>query len=326
MKEKKILNFRLALIKGLYKAFVLAILYNSFSTPTYAQGDVRSIVGVTSTYSVIPNITYQRAGGIDLKLDVYRPRDVDGPNPTLMYIHGGGWTNGSKEGSSLTFLPYLEMGWTVVNVAYRLADAAHAPAAVEDTRCALRWVYRNAEQYGFDKENIVVTGNSAGGHLALTTGMLKSDVGMERQCPGDRMRSTWDVGPRNMETLEVAAIINWYGITSVSDLLNNGPGTSGNFTEAWVGSSADRIAIAARVSPMNHVRDDLPPILTIHGDEDSIVPYAHGVRLHEALESAGVSNKLITIEGGGHGGFSSGQMEGIYAQIREFLDDYNVGR
>ncbi len=50
MKEKKILNFRLALIKGLYKAFVLAILYNSFSTPAYAQGDVRSIVGVTSTY------------------------------------------------------------------------------------------------------------------------------------------------------------------------------------------------------------------------------------------------------------------------------------
>ena len=90
MKEKKTLNFELALIKGLYKAFVLAMVCNSFSTLTYAQGDVRSIVGVTSTYSVIPNVTYQRAGGIDLKLDVYRPRDVDGPNPTLMYIHGGG--------------------------------------------------------------------------------------------------------------------------------------------------------------------------------------------------------------------------------------------
>ncbi len=326
MRGKKILNSGRTLIQVLYKAFVLAVVCNPLSALTSAQEDVRSIVGVTSTYSVIPDITYQRAGGIDLKLDVYRPRDVDGPNPTLMHIHGGGWTNGSKEGSSLTFLPYLEMGWTVVNVAYRLADAAHAPAAVEDTRCALRWVYRNAEQYGFDKNSIVVTGNSAGGHLALTTGMLTSDVGMERQCPGDRMRSTWNVGPRNMETLKVAAIINWYGITSVSDLLNNGPGTSGNFTEAWIGSSPDRIAIAARVSPINHVRNDLPPILTIHGDEDSIVPYAHGVKLHEALERAGVSNKLITIEGGGHGGFSSGQMEGIYAEIRKFLDDHSVGR
>jgi len=282
-------------------------------------------VDVTSTYSVIPNLTYQRAGGVDLKLDVYRPRDVEGPNPTLMYIHGGGWTNGSKEGSSLTFLPYLEMGWTVVNVAYRLADVAHAPAAVEDTRCALRWIYRNAEQYGFDKENIVVTGNSAGGHLALTTGMLTAEVGMERQCPGDRMRSTWNIGPRNTEILEVAAIVNWYGISNVTDLLNSGPGTSGNFTEAWIGSSPNRVATAARVSPVNHVRDDLPPIISIHGDEDSIVPYSHGVQLHEALDRAEVSNELITIEGGGHGGFSPNQMADIYAAIREFLDEHGVG-
>ncbi|NKB33844.1 MAG: alpha/beta hydrolase fold domain-containing protein [Pseudomonadales bacterium] len=303
----------------------LLILTFICSVLSYAQSGDRSFVDVTSTYSVIPNLTYQRAGGVDLKLDVYRPRNVNGPNPTLMYIHGGGWTNGSKEGSSLTFLPYLEMGWTVVNVAYRLADVAHAPAAVEDTRCALRWIYRNAERYGFDKENIVVTGNSAGGHLALTTGMFTSDVGMERQCPGDRMRSTWDIGPTNMEPLEVAAIVNWYGITSLSDLLNNGPGTSGNFTEAWIGSSSNRIATAARVSPLNHVRDDLPPIITIHGNEDSIVPFSHGMRLHEALDRAEVPNQLLTIEGGGHGGFSAEQMADIYREIRAFLQEHSIG-
>ena len=294
------------------------------STLSHAQTSGRSFVDVTSTYSVVPNLTYHRAGGVDLKLDVYRPRDIQGPNPTLMYIHGGGWTNGSKEGSSLTFLPYLEMGWTVVNVAYRLADVAHAPAAVEDTRCALRWIYRNAEQYGFDKTNIVVTGNSAGGHLALTTGMLTSNVGMERQCPGDRMRA-WPIGPRNMEPLKVAAIVNWYGITNVTSLLNEGPGTSGNFTEAWLGSSSDRVAVAARVSPVNHIRADLPPVLTIHGNEDSIVPFDQGLRLHEALEGAGVQNKLITIEGGGHGGFTPNQMRDIYAEIRDFLESHNIG-
>jgi acetyl esterase/lipase len=294
------------------------------SALSHAQTSGRSFVDVTSTYSVVPNLTYHRAGGVDLKLDVYRPRDIQGPNPTLMYIHGGGWTNGSKEGSSLTFLPYLEMGWTVVNVAYRLADVAHAPAAVEDTRCALRWIYRNAEQYGFDKTNIVVTGNSAGGHLALTTGMLTSNVGMERQCPGDRMRA-WPIGPRNMEPLKVAAIVNWYGITNVTSLLNEGPGTSGNFTEAWLGSSSDRVAVAARVSPVNHIRADLPPVLTIHGNEDSIVPFDQGLRLHEALEGAGVQNKLITIEGGGHGGFTPNQMRDIYTEIKDFLDNHNIG-
>ena len=117
-----------------------------------AQGRLRRqpSCSVATGYSLTPNVTYHRAGGRDLTLDVYRPRGAAGPNPTLIYIHGGGWTNGSKEASALTFLPYLEMGWSVVNVAYRLADAAHAPAAVEDCRCALRWVYRNAERMGFD--------------------------------------------------------------------------------------------------------------------------------------------------------------------------------
>lgn len=282
------------------------------------QAVERDFVGVTAAYSLSPNITYHRAGGIDLKLDVYRPRGLSAPNPTLVYIHGGGWTNGSKESSALTFLPYLEMGWTVVNVAYRLAEVAHAPAAVEDTRCALRWIYRNADQYGFDRDSIVVTGNSAGGHLALTTGMLQASDGLDAQCPGDRMR-TWNIGPRNTEPLEVAAIINWYGITDVLGLLDEGPGTSGNFTEAWLGSADNIRATAERVSPINHVRPDLPPILTVHGTDDSIVPYDHGVSLHEALDEAGVPNQLLTIEGGGHGGFSPEEMSYIYSEIRAFL-------
>ena len=209
------------------KQLFVLITILQFSGAAFSQTVERDFVGVAGGYSLAPNITYHRAGGVDLKLDVYRPRGSQVPNPTLMYIHGGGWTNGSKEGSELTFLPYLEMGWAVVNVAYRLADVAHAPAAVEDTRCALRWIYRNAEQYGFDRDAIVVTGNSAGGHLALTTGMLPESAGMEAQCPGDRMR-TWNIGPRNVDSLEVAAIINWYGITDVADLLDSGPGTSGN--------------------------------------------------------------------------------------------------
>ena len=68
-------------------------------------------------------------------------------------------------------LPYLAMGFAVVNVDYRLAQVAPAPAAVEDGRCALRWVFRHAQQYSLDPERIVVGGMSAGGHLALLTAM-----------------------------------------------------------------------------------------------------------------------------------------------------------
>ena len=171
----------------------------SATAESQATDSAAKFVRVANGYRVIPNLTYLRAGGVDLKLDVYQPRMITGPNPTLIYFHGGGWTNGSKEGSALTFLPYLEMGWTVVNVAYRLADAAHAPAAVEDCRCALRWVYRNADQYNFDLDKVVVTGNSAGGHLALTTGMLPESAGLDRQCPGNRRR-VWSTGSTSTGT------------------------------------------------------------------------------------------------------------------------------
>lgn len=288
-----------------------------------AQDAAAKFVQVASQYRLTPNVIYLRAGGVDLELDVYQARGA-GPRPTLLYIHGGGWTNGSKESSALTFLPYLEMGWNVVNAEYRMADDAHAPAAVEDCRCALRWIYRNAEQYGFDLDRIAVSGNSAGGHLSLTTGMLPASAGLDRQCPGDRRR-TWTTGAFSTAELKVAAIINWYGITDVVDLMQGPPGTSGNFTEAWLGSRSDRGEVAARVSPLTWVRPDQPPVLTIHGDADSIVPHAHAVRLHEALDRAGVPNRLLTVEGGGHGGFSLEENLRIYAVIRSFLGEHGLG-
>ena len=288
--------------------------------------DVAStFVRVSSGYGLVPNITYLRAGGLDLKLDVYQARGASGPNPTLIYFHGGGWTNGSKESSALTFLPYLEMGWSVVNVEYRMADVAHAPAAVEDCRCALRWVYRNAEQYNFDLDKIVVSGNSAGGHLSLTTGMLPASAGLDRQCPGDRRRS-WSTGTTSTDELKVAAIVNWYGITDVVSLLRGPPGTSGNFTEAWLGSASDREAVARRVSPLTYVRTGLPPVLTIHGDADPIVPYDQAVRLHQVLEDAGVPNHLVTVPGGGHGGFGVEENIRIYTAIRAFLNTHQLRR
>jgi acetyl esterase/lipase len=280
-------------------------------------------IQVATGYSVVPNVTYLRAGGMDLKLDLYRPRGTTSPSPVVVYFHGGGWTGGSKEGSAPALEIWEEMGWAVINVQYRLADVAHAPAAVEDCRCALRWVYRNAEQYNFDLEKIVVAGSSAGGHLALTTGMLPESAGLDRQCPGDR-NFTWSTGNRSTEELKVAAIINWYGISDVVDLIDRPPGPSGNFTEAWLGSRTDREEVAKRVSPLTYVRPGLPPILTIHGDADPIVPHSHATRLHQALDEVGVPNKLFTVPGGGHGGFTEAQSLKIYAIIGDFLSAHDL--
>jgi dipeptidyl aminopeptidase/acylaminoacyl peptidase len=151
--------------------------------------------------------------------------------------------------------------------------------------------------------------------------MLTTEAGLDSQCPGDRRRA-WTTGTLGNEPLAVAAIVNWYGITDVYDLAHRAPGISGNFTEAWLGSATDRDATARRVSPINYVRDDLPPILTIHGDNDPIVPYDNATRLHAALAAAGVPNRLVTIAGGGHGGFSDDEMVHIYGEIRAFLREH----
>ncbi|MDP6535046.1 MAG: alpha/beta hydrolase [Gammaproteobacteria bacterium] len=288
-------------------ALLFSLICAFYLVPASAQlSDTASWTAtVQNEFRVIPDITYRRANGVELKIDVYQSRNSDGPAPTFIYYHGGGWVGGSKEGNVLRLLPYLEQGWTAVNVQYRLGDISLAPAAVEDSLCALRWVARNAEQYGFDTNRLVVSGNSAGGHLALTTGMIPSEAGLDRQCLGN-------------ETPEVAAIVNWYGITDVGDLLHGVNEKS--YAVRWLGAQADLMDIAERVSPLSYVRSDLPPTITIHGDADPTVPYNHAVELHRMLDRAEVTNELVTVPNGRHGGFPADQMLRIYDSIFSFLD------
>jgi len=285
-----------------------------------AQDTATWTVEVGQNYRLIPDVTYLVADEYESKLDVIAPRDTSEPLPTLIYIHGGGWVGGDKDAMFLRLLPYLEMGFAVVNVEYRLGGVALAPAAVEDCRCALRWVIENAEEYGFDADRIVVTGTSAGGHLTLTTGMLPASAGLDRRCPA--IRPDGGRADAYEPEMPVAAMVNFYGITDVADLVE-GPNAK-QYAVRWMGSMADWPEVARRVSPLEYVRSGLPPILTIHGDADPIVPYQHGVQLHEALEKAGVSNQLHTVPGGGHGGFNLEENLEVMRVIRAFLQERGI--
>ena len=260
-------------------------------------------------YDVLPNITYLTENNVELKLDIFRRKDTTTPQPTMISIHGGGWVAGTRDGLLFLIMPWFEMGWNVVNVDYRTAQVARAPAAVEDCLCALRWVGAHAKNYGFDLNGLVINGDSAGGHLSLTTGMIPESAGLDRECPG---------GPPP----KVAAIVNWYGITDVADLLD-GPNRRG-YAVAWLGSATNREEIARRVSPLTYVRPGLPPILTIHGDADPTVPYAQAARLQKALEKAGVPHQLITVPGGKHGNFTMDQYVTVFAEVRKFLARYDL--
>jgi acetyl esterase/lipase len=261
-------------------------------------------------YQAFPNITYLTASNYEAKLDVYKRRDTTTPQPTLIWIHGGGWTGGTKESAILSLMPWMEMGWNIVNVEYRLARVSQAPAAVEDCLCALRWVAQNAKTYGFDTTRLVTSGDSAGGHLALTTGMIPESAGLDRECPGAPLP-------------KVAAIVDWYGITDVNDLLD-GPNRK-TYAVTWLGSMPNREEIARRVSPLTYVRAGLPPIISIQGDADPTVPYEHSVRLQKALAEVGVPHELVTIPGGKHGNFTPDERTKIYVAIHAFLAAHGLG-
>jgi len=264
-----------------------------------------------SAYQILPNLTYHIASGQELKLDIYRRRDATTSQPTLVFMHGGFWAAGSKESSVMALIPWLEMGWNVVNVQYRLARVAPAPAAVEDCLCALRFIAAQAKTHNIDLSRIVVSGESAGGHLALSTAFIPESAGLDRQCA-----STIPV-PRP------AAVVNWYGVTDVADVID-GPNRA-VLAMQWLGSLPNREEIARRLSPLTYVRSGLPPVLTIHGDADTVVPYQHAVRLHEALSKVGATNQLLTIPGGKHGGFTSEERTKIFSTIREFLAKNGLG-
>lgn len=248
------------------------------------------------------NIAYDRYP--ETVLDVFVPEGhATGKRPGVLVIHGGGWVGGTKEGQWDNFVRrYLEKGYVVANVEYRLAKAAVAPAAVEDSLKAAEWFARNASKYGVDPKRIVVTGGSAGGHLSLMVGMTPKSA-------------------RLGKPVRIAAVINFYGITDVADQLG-GPNMR-QYAVTWVPDKDGRIALAKRVSPMTYVRRGLPPVLTIHGDADQTVPYEHGVQLTKALVQAGVKAELISVPKGRHG-FPKEKMDELYPQIFTFLERHGV--
>jgi len=259
-----------------------------------------------------PGLLYYRAGNIDLKVGVITPGPETVVRPTAIYIHGGGWVHYTKDNMIFAVLPYLARGMDVVNVDYRQANQARAPAAVEDCRCALHWVFKHAKEYGFDTERLVVAGGSAGGHLALMTGMLDEKAGFDDAC-------AFSVGE---QPVKVAAIVNFFGISDVAEVLS--PPNRQSWAVEWFAGVPDRMELARRLSPLTYVRPNLPPIITVHGTADKGVPYEQSVRLHQALDKAGVPNELVTIPNGGHGSYPDGEKLRAQARVFDFLEKHRV--
>ncbi len=259
-------------------------------------------------YVVARDVAYREVGSWTGRADIYRPAG-DGPFPVILFFHGGGWAYGSQRDVDAPALPFLRAGYAIVAVSYRLADVALAPGAVEDARCALAWVGAHAHDYRLDLSRIVTAGTSAGGHLALMAGLVSGGSEFDTRCES--------VPPR------VQAIINVSGITDVGALLRRQLQTYPEgwpFVVDWLGQGSNRAAVAERVSPVTWVDTGDPPVFSVHGSADSLVPHEQAVALHRALDRAGVENELVTLAGREHGDFSVAELGDVARRMQAFVD------
>ncbi|WP_256010092.1 alpha/beta hydrolase [Desertivirga xinjiangensis] len=287
---------------------LICLLWMGFVTVAQETPEVRKVVypqGYTSQINVI----YTQVKGWDGKMDLYLPPKEKGPSPVVINIHGGGWNKGSKDTQS-GFSTFFKKGYAVANIGYRLSQVATAPAAVEDTRCALIYLIKNAKELNIDVNKIVIMGGSAGGHLALMGGLLGNNHTFDTNCKG-------------VNNVKVAAIIDKYGITDVGDWAY-GKNITSKSAVMWLGDKASDVNFRNSVSPITYVTKNSPPVFIVHGDADPVVPYQQSQELHKKLVEAGVKTEFITVEGGLHGKFTKEKNSELNVKIMEFLKSVGV--
>jgi acetyl esterase/lipase len=240
------------------------------------------------------DMVYVEGGHERHKLDLYLPEKANGPMPLIIWVHGGGWQNGSKDGCPPLRGGYIERGYAVASINYRLSVHAVFPAQIEDCKAAIRWLRAHAKEYGLDAKRFGVWGSSAGGHLVAllgTSGEVKE----------------FDVGAHLDQSSRVQAVCDYYGPTDFTVFVST-PGYERHATadapEAKLigGAVLENKVKAARVNPITYISKDDPPFLIVHGDQDPTVPINQSQLLFEALKKTGVSAHFHTIHGAGHGG------------------------
>ena len=254
------------------------------------------------------DIAYSKVGSRELKLDIARPAEGDGPFPAVLVIHGGAWRQGNKADVRPILPQFVEHGFVAISPEYRFCPQNAFPAQIHDVKAAVRWLKVNAKKYRIDPDRIGAMGFSAGGHLAMMLGLTSPNDGLE----GDVSAGAPDS--------RVKAVVNYFGPTDLA--AKDIP----DICKPWVkdflgGSPQDRPDAAAKASPLTFVSKDDAPVLTFQGTKDSLVPYTQAIKLADAMSSAGVPGRVELILGADHG-WAGAEMARTVNETFGFLDRY----
>lgn len=254
------------------------------------------------------DLAYVKDGHERQKLDLYVPNQGEGPFPVVVWVHGGAWRGGSKDGRGPIFA-LLAGKYAYASINYRLSEHAQFPEQIRDCLAAVRYLRANAAKWNLDPERIAAAGASAGGHLVALMGTAADH------------EEFLTLGEHRDVSAKVNCVLNWYGPADFE-----GPGipiTSETSSVALLlgGSVQDNREKARAASPVTHASAGDAPMLIMHGDADEIVDFRQSELLLKALQNANVESRLIRVEGGGHGGPGFTSEENRKAML-EFLAKY----
>jgi acetyl esterase/lipase len=252
-------------------------------------------------------IEYSNPDGQHLQLNLARPKDRAGPFPAVVCVHGGGFRAGKREGYDGLIVRLAQKGYVAATVSYRLAPKYPFPAAVHDTKAAVRWVRANAAKYRIDPDRIGVTGSSAGGHLAQFLGVT-ADV---KEFEGD--------GGNPGVSSKVRCVVNVYGPSDFTKSYGKSVDAAEVLPLFLGGNLETARAAHVRSSPLNWVTPNAAPTLCVHGTEDKYVAHEQAVWIVDRLKGAGVEAELLTLPGAGHG-FRGKDAEAADAALFAFFD------
>lgn len=258
------------------------------------------------------DLAYVKDGHERQKLDLYLPEKKSNAKlPVIVWVHGGGWQGGSK--ANCPAARFVNEGYAVASIGYRLSGDAVFPAQIEDGKAGVRWLRAHADEYGLDADRFAAWGSSAGGHLVA---LLGTSGGVKE----------FDVGENLDRSSAVQAVVDYYGPTDLVAFVKTPRyerHSRDDAPEAKLlgGPVLENVEKAAKANPITYVDAKDPPFLIVHGTADPVVPQNQSELLKEALERANVSVELKILPDARHGGREFNSPD-VMERVTKFFDEH----
>ncbi len=273
---------------------------------TTARGAEDSAAKVTTENDIV----YSKAGGSELKLDLARPAEGDGPFPIVLVIHGGGWRGGNKKDLRPALVEFARRGFVAISPQYRFCPKETFPAQVHDVKAAVRWAKSHAKDYKADSGHVGAVGFSAGGHLSMMLGVTQPSDGLE----GETASGT------DAPDSTIQAVVNYFGPTDMAAA--DMPEVTRPLIKDFLGGSpAEKPKEAAEASPLTFVSKGDAPILTFQGTKDPLVPHTQATKLADKMSAVGIPGRVELLVGAGHG-WGGDEMKRTLDETFAFFDKY----